>query len=85
MPASPIRKLVPFVENPKKEGKTVFHLNIGQLDIHTPDLILNAYKNHDLKVLKEDDFKNAMECLKEALKVYKGSKVAYDELVIVNV
>jgi aspartate aminotransferase len=38
MPASPIRKLVPFSEAAKKRGTTVYHLNIGQPDIETPDV-----------------------------------------------
>lgn len=52
MPASPIRKLVPFAEAAKKAGKTVYHLNIGQPDIQTPDLALAAIKNLDHKVLE---------------------------------
>jgi len=51
MPQSPIRKLVPFAENAKKKGIKVFHLNIGQPDINTPEVALNAVKNVDLKVL----------------------------------
>lgn len=50
MPASPIRKLSPFAEKAKSEGKKVFHLNIGQPDIETPELMLNAIKNIDFKV-----------------------------------
>ena len=52
MPASPIRKLVPFSEAAKKRGTTVYHLNIGQPDIETPDVALNAIKNFDEKVLE---------------------------------
>ena len=52
MPASPIRKLVPFSEKAKKEGKHVIHLNIGQPDIETPAVALNAVKNNDLRVLE---------------------------------
>jgi aspartate aminotransferase len=52
MPQSPIRKLVPFAENAKRSGKTVYHLNIGQPDIHTPDIMLKAYKNHNLDVIE---------------------------------
>ena len=52
MPASPIRKLVPFSEKAKKEGKLVYHLNIGQPDIETPDSAINAINNTDLKVLE---------------------------------
>lgn len=52
MPASPIRKLVPFSEAAKKRGTTVYHLNIGQPDIETPEVALNAIKNFDGKVLE---------------------------------
>jgi aspartate aminotransferase len=52
VPASPIRKLVPFAEAAKKAGKTVYHLNIGQPDIQTPDAALNAIHNFDDKVLE---------------------------------
>ena len=51
MPASPIRKLVPFAEQAKKKGIHVFHLNIGQPDIKTPELVINAIKNIDLKLI----------------------------------
>ena len=52
VPASPIRKLVPFAEAAKKAGKTVYHLNIGQPDIQTPDAALQAIHNFDDKVLE---------------------------------
>ncbi len=51
MPASPIRKLVPYSEQAKSEGVHVYHLNIGQPDIKTPELVLNAVKNNTLNVL----------------------------------
>lgn len=50
MPASPIRKLTPFAEKAKRDGKKVYHLNIGQPDIETPEVMLNAVKNIDFKV-----------------------------------
>ncbi len=50
MPASPIRKLTPFAEQAKANGKTVYHLNIGQPDIETPEIMLDAIKNIDFKV-----------------------------------
>lgn len=50
MPASPIRKLVPFADKAKQEGKKIYHLNIGQPDIETPEIMLNAIKNIDFKV-----------------------------------
>ena len=49
MPASPIRKLVPFAEDAKSKGRKVYHLNIGQPDIKTPETALQAVRN-----LKED-------------------------------
>ena len=52
MPSSPIRKLVPFAEAAKKKGIKVFHLNIGQPDIETPKICLDAVKNADFKVLE---------------------------------
>lgn len=50
MPSSPIRKLVPFADQAKKEGKKIYHLNIGQPDIETPATMLDAIKNIDFKV-----------------------------------
>lgn len=52
MPASPIRKLVPFAEKAKKQGKIVYHLNIGQPDIETPQVALDAIKNMDRTVIE---------------------------------
>lgn len=51
MPASPVRKLVPYALQAKQKGIKVYHLNIGQPDIETPETALNAIKNIDLKVL----------------------------------
>lgn len=52
MPESPIRKLVPYSEIAKKKGHKVYHLNIGQPDIKTPEVALNAIKNNHIKVLE---------------------------------
>ncbi len=52
MPQSPIRKLVPYAENAKKKGVKVIHLNIGQPDIKTPQIALDAVKNNNLTVLE---------------------------------
>ncbi len=52
MPASPIRKLVPYAEAAKKRGTKVYHLNIGQPDIETPPQILAAVRNSDFKILE---------------------------------
>lgn len=51
MPESPIRKLVPYAENAKKRGTKVYHLNIGQPDIKTPQVALDAIKNNTIEVL----------------------------------
>jgi len=51
MPESPIRKLVPFAEAAKKRGVEVYHLNIGQPDIETPEAALRAVRENDIKVL----------------------------------
>lgn len=51
MPESPIRKLVPYAEAAKKKGTKVYHLNIGQPDIKTPKIALEAVKNNRIEVL----------------------------------
>ena len=51
MPSSPIRKLVPFADAAKKRGVKVYHLNIGQPDIPTPQVALDAIKNLSETVL----------------------------------
>ncbi|HZH54996.1 MAG TPA: pyridoxal phosphate-dependent aminotransferase [Sphingobacteriaceae bacterium] len=50
MPASPIRKLTPYADQAKKDGKHIYHLNIGQPDIETPQVMLDAVRNIDFKV-----------------------------------
>ncbi|NMH24480.1 pyridoxal phosphate-dependent aminotransferase [Flavobacterium solisilvae] len=52
MPESPIRKLVPYAEGAKKKGHKVYHLNIGQPDIKTPEVALNAIKNNTIETLE---------------------------------
>lgn len=52
MPASPIRKLVPFAEEAKKKGRKVYHLNIGQPDIKTPEIALDAVRNMTEEVIE---------------------------------
>ena len=48
MPESPIRKLVPYAEIAKKKGNKVYHLNIGQPDIKSPEVAMNSIKNLDI-------------------------------------
>ena len=52
MPSSPIRKLVPFAEQAKKRGIKIYHLNIGQPDIETPSVAMDAIRTTDLKVIE---------------------------------
>ncbi len=52
MPASPIRRLVPYAEEAKKKGRKVYHLNIGQPDIKTPEVARDAVKNMTAKVIE---------------------------------
>ena len=51
MPASPIRRLVPYADRAKARGVKVYHLNIGQPDIETPAEMMNGYRNVNIKVL----------------------------------
>ncbi len=51
MPASPIRKLVPYAEQATKDGKSIYYLNIGQPDIKTPQIALDAVKHNNLEIL----------------------------------
>lgn len=52
MPESPIRKLVPFADKAERDGKKVYYLNIGQPDIKTPEVALEAVKNIDMEVVE---------------------------------
>ncbi|MCW3070698.1 MAG: aspartate aminotransferase [Bacteroidetes bacterium] len=72
MPASPIRKLVPFAEAAKKKGRKIYHLNIGQPDIETPEVMMNAVKNTDIKIL-EYSHSAGIESYRRKLAGYYGS------------
>ena len=52
MPQSPIRKLVPLADKAKERGVKVYHLNIGQPDLNTPQVALEAIRNIDRKILE---------------------------------
>ncbi len=52
MPASPIRKLTPFANKAREAGKHIYHLNIGQPDIKTPKVALDAVKNNHIQILE---------------------------------
>ncbi|MEF9986958.1 MAG: pyridoxal phosphate-dependent aminotransferase [Bacteroidales bacterium] len=72
MPASPIRKLVPFAEAAKKRGVKVYHLNIGQPDIESPKEALDAVKNNTLKVIAYSNSAGNESYRKGLLKYYSG-------------
>src|SRR5699024_2543873 len=72
MPASPIRKLNPFADKARKQGKHIYHLNIGQPDIETPKIALEAVKNNHLKILSYSP-SNGFESYREHLaKFYRN-------------
>ncbi|MEZ4799284.1 MAG: pyridoxal phosphate-dependent aminotransferase [Flavobacteriales bacterium] len=73
MPASPIRKLVPYSEAAKKAGKTVYHLNIGQPDIETPQVVMDSIRATDLKVIEYSN-SEGMAVYREGLTKYYASK-----------
>tara|TARA_Y100001978_G_scaffold203404_1_gene228974 strand:+ start:1963 stop:3162 length:1200 start_codon:yes stop_codon:yes gene_type:complete len=84
MPESPIRKLVPFAEGAKKKGKTVFHLNIGQPDIESPKLALDAIHNFKNKVV-EYSHSAGFESYRKGLATYYqklGIKIDYNDVMV---
>lgn len=84
MPASPIRKLVPYAEAAKKRGTKVFHLNIGQPDIETPPAILDAVRNADIKVLEYSHSAGNETYRRKLVQYYQkvGINVSYDQIMI---
>ncbi|MGB1932752.1 MAG: pyridoxal phosphate-dependent aminotransferase [Flavobacteriales bacterium] len=84
MPESPIRKLVPFAEGAKKKGKTVFHLNIGQPDIESPKLALDAIHNFNHKVV-EYSHSAGFESYRKGLATYYqklGIDIDYNDVMV---
>lgn len=76
MPQSPIRKLVPFAEDAKKRGIKVFHLNIGQPDIKTPKIALDAVKNNTLEVVAYSRSEGSEEYRNKIAKYYAKNDIA---------
>ncbi|MFN8240367.1 MAG: pyridoxal phosphate-dependent aminotransferase [Bacteroidales bacterium] len=84
MPASPIRKLVPYAEEAKRKGRKVYHLNIGQPDIPTPQVALDAIRNFNLKVI-EYSHSAGNESYRRKLCTYYnriGIKVDHTEMIV---
>lgn len=84
MPASPIRKLVPFAEEAKRKGRKVYHLNIGQPDIPTPQVALDAIHSCNLKVV-EYSHSAGNESYRKALTTYYksiGISITHNEIIV---
>ena len=84
MPESPIRKLVPFSETAIKAGKHIYHLNIGQPDIETPELALEAIHSFNDKVV-EYSHSAGFESYRKGLASYYqnlGIAITYDDLIV---
>ena len=78
MPESPIRRLVPYAEKAMQEGKHIYHLNIGQPDIKTPQIALDAVRNHNLEVV-EYSHSAGHESLRDKLVLYYQKHVIIAE------
>ncbi|MFL5747563.1 MAG: pyridoxal phosphate-dependent aminotransferase [Niastella sp.] len=83
MPPSPIRKLVPFAEGAKKRGTKVYHLNIGQPDIETPEPILDAVRTADFKVLEYSHSAGNESYRRKLVQYYKKNGIEVDHTQII--
>ncbi len=84
MPQSPIRKLVPYAENAKKRGLNVYHLNIGQPDIKTPKIALDAIKNNTLEIVAYSRSEGSEEYREKIAQYYAKNNinVTSDEIIV---
>lgn len=84
MPASPIRKLVPFAEKAKQAGRKIYHLNIGQPDIETPQEMLDAVHRFDHKVLEYSHSAGTEAYRKKLAQYYQanGIQIDYTNLIV---
>ena len=84
MPASPIRKLVPYAEAAKQKGVHVFHLNIGQPDIETPPAILDAVRHAEIRVLEYSHSAGNESYRRKLVKYYQraGIEVNHEQIII---
>ena len=84
MPASPIRKLVPFAEAAKRKGVKVYHLNIGQPDIETPQAIMDAVRHTNMKILEYSHSAGNESYRRKLVEYYKkvGIDISYDQIMI---
>jgi aspartate aminotransferase len=84
MPESPIRKLVPYAEEARRKGRTIYYLNIGQPDIPTPEIVLNAIRNNDLKIIEYSHSAGIESYRKKLAKYYQnlGIHISHNEILI---
>jgi len=84
MPASPIRKLVPYAEQATKNGKSIYYLNIGQPDIKTPEIALEAVKKNDIEILSYSRSEGSEEYRKKIASYYlkNNIKVNHDNIIV---
>lgn len=86
MPSSPIRKLVPFADEAKKKGRKVYHLNIGQPDIETPEVALNAIRNYSEKVIEYSHSAGILSYRRKLAENYvkHGIQVTADDIIVTS-
>ncbi|MGM0612143.1 MAG: pyridoxal phosphate-dependent aminotransferase, partial [Bacteroidota bacterium] len=84
MPESPIRKLVPYAEKAKKKGHKVYHLNIGQPDIETPKVALNAIRNYDENVVAYSHSAGNLSYREKLTEYYKKNNITVtpDDIIV---
>lgn len=84
MPESPIRKLVPYAEAAKERGTKVYHLNIGQPDIKTPQVALDAVKNNAVEILSYSRSEGSDTYRKKLTKYYNNNDIAinYNDIIV---
>lgn len=84
MPESPIRKLAPFAEMAKKKGHKVYHLNIGQPDIKSPEVAIKAIKNIDLTIIEYGPSAGYESYRKKLAEFYTNQnvKVSFEDIMI---
>ena len=84
MPQSPIRKLVPFAEKAVKAGKNIYYLNIGQPDIKTPKIAIQAVKDADIDVLSYSRSEGSEQYREKIANYYEKNDihVKHDDIIV---
>ena len=79
MQESPVRKLVPIATKVKKLGKKVYHLNIGQPDIKTPKVFMDAINNYDTSIIKYSFSQGEPTLINAIREFFKRDNILFDE------